>query len=213
MFPFKNKFLGHRHVLVLNIWKFEKLEKYVDAKQSKCFSIMIIKLLVLWGPSYMFLVHSLSHVLSTFSKILLGMAILNLFKGTFGPECLAKQFFFVFFKILKTSVSLWIFVCFVLTWGHAYRERGREGERDVTNQLPFTHEVGEGRGGSVTQACALTRNWTLNLLVCGTTLQPTESPGLGKFVFVIIATGFVAPLFIDKFVRPFLSSPWLANHF
>lgn len=61
----QRKFLEHRNLHVLNIWKLKKLEMHVGAKEiyvyfkyiHKMFSIMIMKLLV-GGCLVMFLVYS-----------------------------------------------------------------------------------------------------------------------------------------------------------
>ena len=44
VFSLKSKFLEHRHLYVLNIWKLKKPEMQISAKGKNCFSIMIIKL-------------------------------------------------------------------------------------------------------------------------------------------------------------------------
>ena len=73
----------------------------------------------------------------------------------------------------------------ILIQGEKGGERERERQTDrhqcerkaSINCLPFA----PGRGVKpATSVCALTWNWTCNLLVCGTTFQPTEPSGQGK---------------------------------
>ena len=60
-------------------------------------------------------------------------------------------------------------------------ERGKEGERERKkniNQLPFEPKPGTE---PKTQACALTRNRTGNLLLCRTTPNQLSHTGMGQF--------------------------------
>ena len=75
-----------------------------------------------------------------------------------------------------------------LTWGHIFidskgeKERNTDGRETPIGYLPHTLLPGTE---PTTQACALTGNQTCDILVYGTTLQPTEPPNLGTvFVFL-----------------------------
>ena len=77
----------------------------------------------------------------------------------------------------------------ILTQRYVYwfeRERERETERERNTDVRHKHQsvaspspVSWPRIGPATEVCALTGNWTHNLLVYGMTLQPTEPPGQG----------------------------------
>ena len=81
-------------------------------------------------------------------------------------------------QLLVSSLSLYIFL--ILTQGYVYwfeREEGAERETSISS-LPYSPQPGTK---PPTPVCALTGNWTCNLLVHKVMLQPTEPPNQSYF--------------------------------
>ena len=83
---------------------------------------------------------------------------------------------FFFFKILR------IFI---------FRERGREGEREVKkHQSVASRPLPDWGTKPTTQACALTRNPIVDLLLCRMTPNRLSHTGQGRGLHVFIMTYF-----------------------
>ena len=64
------------------------------------------------------------------------------------------------------------------------REEGRERDISVREKCRSVASGPQLGIGPTTSVCALSRNWTGKLLMYGTMLQSTESPGQGQFPFL-----------------------------
>ena len=98
----------------------------------------------------------------------------NLFQGLKINRCLGLRILRILIQILiqlfEGWAQNWYFKKIYIYW--FYRERKGERERKTSvGCLPHTPWLGIEPATSV---CALTRDWTHNLLVYETTLQPTE---------------------------------------
>ena len=117
--------------------------------------------------------------------------VLNTFSSTF---LFSQNFCAIFWIVSLTCLSA---ACFLKVFYFIFLERGKGREKMKERNINVRENY-----RSVSQACALTRNWTSDLLLCGTTpnqLSHTSQGSFGQFslpVSNILFKSSVAFLFL-----------------